>query len=120
MPPGLNPQLLPKVVQRLKALADENRIRLLLRLRRGECRVGALADELALAQASASKHLAVLKECGLVRCRRDGTQCVYSIRDDSVFDLCSIVCDGVVRHLKAEHACLGLANSQRRLKGANR
>jgi DNA-binding transcriptional ArsR family regulator len=113
MPHPLKPELLPRVVQRLKAMADENRLRLLLRLRGGECPVGSLADDLGIAQASVSKHLAVLKDAGLVQCRKNGTQCVYSIRDDSIFDLCSIVCDGVVRHLRAEHAALGLATTKR-------
>lgn len=108
MPFPLNPQLLPKVVTRLKALADENRIRLLLRLKAGPCNVGMLSQELQIAQASTSKHLSMLRQAGLVKSTRRGTQILYSVSDRSIYDLCSLVCDGVVRHLKAEHAALNL------------
>ena len=100
-------ELLPRVASRFAALADETRLRLLMRLRRGEANVAALTGELGVAQASVSKHLAVLRAAGLVECTRAGTRCVYRVRDGSVFDLCRIVCDGVVRHAEREHAALG-------------
>lgn len=108
MPYPFRPELLPSVVRRLRALADENRIRLLLTLREKPSSVNALASILQIAQPSVSKHLAILKHAGLVQCEKDGTQCIYAIRDESIFDICSVVCDGVVRHLQAEHAALNL------------
>ena len=114
MPHALSPQLLPKVVQRLKALADENRVRLLLRLQQGPCNVGTLSQALSISQASTSKHLALLKQAGLVESTRAGTQICYAVSDRSIYDLCSLICDGVVRHLKAEHAALNLASVSRK------
>lgn len=102
----LNDAMLVKVVERLKALADEGRVRLLMRLKAGECNVTSLADELGMAQASASKHLSVLRRAGLVSVRREGTQALYSVRDQSVFAMCDLVCGGVRRHLEEEHAVL--------------
>ena len=99
-------ELIPKVAERLKALADETRLRLLLRLRKGEANVTELSNELGVAQASISKHLSTMRQVGLIQVRREGVQAIYSVRDDRVFDMCEIVCDGVVRHLKAEHAAL--------------
>lgn len=99
-------ELLQDVVERLRALADENRIRLLMRLREGECNVTTLAEGLGIAQASVSKHLSVMRRVGLVDATRHGTQSIYHVRDESVFDLCEIVCGGVLRHLQAEHATL--------------
>ncbi len=104
----IRPELLPKVVERLSALADENRIRILLHLRERDANVSALTEELGIAQASVSKHLAVLRHAGLVDVERRGTQAIYRIRDASVFDLCRIVCDGVTRFIRQEHAVLGL------------
>ena len=104
----LRPELIPKVVERLKAIADENRIRLLLRLRDGECNVTELTGKTGMGQASVSKHLLLLKQVGLVEARREGTQAIYRVRDQSVFQMCSLVCDGVVRHLQKEHAALKL------------
>ncbi|MCZ7647780.1 MAG: metalloregulator ArsR/SmtB family transcription factor [Planctomycetota bacterium] len=104
----VTPALIERVADRLKALGDPWRIRILMRLREGPCNVSALSDALGAAQPSVSKHLALLKQVGLVASRREGTQSIYSVRDASVFDLCEVVCAGVVRHLKEEHAALGL------------
>jgi DNA-binding transcriptional ArsR family regulator len=101
-----HPQLLPRVAERFAALSDANRLRILLRLKAGPCNVSALTDELKVAQASVSKHLSVLKKVGLVDVDRVGTQMVYRIHDKSVFDMCRIVCDGVVRHIKRESAVI--------------
>lgn len=102
----LHPELIGKVADRFAALADERRLRLLLRLRQGECNVTVLTHELGLGQASVSKHLAVLKRVGLVEATRRGTQAVYRVRDESVFEMCKHVCDGVVRQMREEHAVL--------------
>jgi ArsR family transcriptional regulator len=102
----LNPELIPRVVDRLRALADETRLRLLLRLKDSPANVTTLTGELGIAQASVSKHLAILKQAGLVEVQRVGTQSVYRVRDQSIFELCSIVCDGVTRFIREQHAVL--------------
>lgn len=111
-------ELIPKVAERLKALADETRLRLLLRLRGGEGNVTELSAELGVAQASVSKHLATLRQVGLIQVRREGVQAIYSVRDDRVFDMCEIVCDGVVRHLREEHAAVSVGDAPRRSRRA--
>jgi hypothetical protein len=42
------PELIGDVVERLRALADENRLRILMRFREGECNVMTLAEELGI------------------------------------------------------------------------
>lgn len=106
MQADLSPELIGRVAQRLRAVADENRIRILLRLKAGPCNVTALATELSLPQASVSKHLAVLRLEGLVEVTRRGNQAIYRVRDRSVFEMCELVCGGVVRHLQDEQAAL--------------
>lgn len=108
------PEFLARVAQRLKVLADENRIRILLRLRKGECNVGTLSAELGIAQPSVSKHLALLRRAGLVQARAAGAQSLVSVKDEAIFDLCRLVCDGVVRHLREEHEALRLPPAKRR------
>lgn len=92
--------MIQRIVERLRAVADEVRIRILIRLRHGECNVTTLVDELRVGQASISKHLAVLRRAGIVTVRRGGNQSFYSIKDSSVFQVCQLVCDGV----KKQHA----------------
>ena len=55
-----------------KALADENRVRLLLALRRGELCACQLTELLQLAPSTVSKHLFLLKHAGLVESRKEG------------------------------------------------
>lgn len=55
-----------------KALADENRVRLLLALRKGELCACQLTELLQLAPSTVSKHLFLLKHAGLVESRKEG------------------------------------------------
>jgi DNA-binding transcriptional ArsR family regulator len=114
------PELIGDVVERLRALADENRLRILMRLRDGECNVTTLTEELGIAQASVSKHLTTLRQVGLVEAERRGNQMFYRIKDETVFEMCEIVCGGVVRHLQEKRNQLTQAleptRSERRRK----
>lgn len=60
----------------LKALANEKRLQLLCLLVGGEQNVGELNARLDLSQSALSQHLAVLRNDGLVRARRE-TQTIY-------------------------------------------
>lgn len=95
MAKNMTPELLARVATRFRALSDEGRLRLLLSLRQGPASVSELVDATGLSQPSVSKHLAVLREVGIVASQREGTQVLNRIRDESVFALCDIVCNGV-------------------------
>lgn len=63
----------------LKALADPTRRAIFEQLvRQGEQNVVALTRQAGVSQPAVSKHLAVLKQAGLVQDRRDGRQTHYS------------------------------------------
>lgn len=62
-----------------RALSDRTRVRILSLLAAGECCVGDLVAVLGVEQPSASRHLAYLRRAGLVRVRRRGTWCFYSL-----------------------------------------
>jgi len=55
----------------LKALADETRLRIFTLLTRQESCVCEIEDMLNLSQSLVSNHLAVLRQAGLVKARRD-------------------------------------------------
>lgn len=61
------------------AISEQQRREMLTRLRAGELSVTDLADDLGLAQPSASKHLRVLREVGLVQDRREGKRRIYGL-----------------------------------------
>lgn len=110
----LGDEMVARIAERFRGLADETRIRILVRLQAGECNVGTLAEELGVAQASISKHLAVLRQLGFTAVRRDGVQSFCSIRDPALPQLCQLMCDGVTRHAHEQHAALGLPSKTRK------
>jgi DNA-binding transcriptional ArsR family regulator len=61
------------------AIADAHRREILDALIPGEKAVGAIVDDLSMSQPQVSKHLRVLSEVGLVRCRADGRRRLYRL-----------------------------------------
>ncbi|AXT86356.1 transcriptional regulator [Aeromicrobium sp. A1-2] len=59
--------------------SDQSRLVILQHLLRGEHRVVELTEHLGLAQSTVSKHLACLKDCGLVTSRPEGRASVFSV-----------------------------------------
>lgn len=71
-----------------KSLSDPTRRALFERLcRGGEQTVGALTAGAGISQPAVSKHLAILKEAGLVRDRQAGRQTHYSARPGALVPL---------------------------------
>jgi ArsR family transcriptional regulator len=69
-----------------KALSDANRLLIITELSRGELSVNELTRRLGLQQSNVSKHLAFLRENGLVNARREGTSTYYSLADPRIFE----------------------------------
>ncbi|HPX37989.1 MAG TPA: metalloregulator ArsR/SmtB family transcription factor [Mycobacterium sp.] len=70
-----------------RSLGDPTRLAILRRLAIGEARVGELVDEVALAQSTVSKHLACLKECGLVDSEPVGRASMFRLSQPALVDL---------------------------------
>jgi DNA-binding transcriptional ArsR family regulator len=62
-----------------KALGDPTRRAILDRLREGDLSAGEIADGFEIGKASISHHLNLLKAAGLVKCRRQGQQQIYTL-----------------------------------------
>ncbi|WP_433498802.1 ArsR/SmtB family transcription factor [Sphaerimonospora sp. CA-214678] len=78
---------IPPAVALFHSLADETRLRIVQRLAHGEARVVDLTGELGLAQSTVSKHLACLRDCGLVDYRAEGRQSFYALTRPELMDL---------------------------------
>ena len=61
------------------AIAEARRRQILDALMAGEKAVGAIVDDLSMSQPQVSKHLRVLSEVGLVRCRAEGRRRLYRL-----------------------------------------
>jgi len=62
-----------------RSLADPARLAIVAQLAAGQARVVDLTRQLGLAQSTVSKHLACLRDCGLVEVRADGRASVHSL-----------------------------------------
>ncbi len=62
-----------------KALADGNRLRVLMALRDGELCVCQIVAMLALAPSTVSKHMYILRQAGLVEARKEGRWVYYRL-----------------------------------------
>jgi ArsR family transcriptional regulator, arsenate/arsenite/antimonite-responsive transcriptional repressor len=67
------------------ALSDPIRLEILTFLREGEKCVCEIVPHLNLIQPLISRHLKILRDSGLIKCRKDGTKRMYSIVDQRVF-----------------------------------
>ncbi len=75
----------------LKALAHSSRLYIVLRLAEGELSVGDLTEEIGADISTVSKHLAVLREVGLVADRREGQTVLYSLACPCILDFLQCV-----------------------------
>jgi ArsR family transcriptional regulator len=69
------------------ALADPIRLEMLAFLRNGEKCVCEIVPHLSLIQPVVSRHLKILKDAGIVRCRKDGTKRMYSVVDSRIYNI---------------------------------
>jgi len=66
-----------ELIAALKAVADENRVRILWAVRRQELCVCQVVELLGLAQSTVSKHLSILHQARLVESRKEGRWIYY-------------------------------------------
>ncbi len=65
------------------------------------------------AQPNVSKHVKILLEAGLIARRQEGNTVYCSIGDDSVFELCDVVCSSIRDRLTAQSAVLERPRTRR-------
>lgn len=74
-----------------KALADPIRLSILEYLRSGEKCVCDIVTYVRVIQPVVSRHLAILKNCGFVKCRKHKNRRFYSVSDPEVFRVIDVV-----------------------------
>jgi DNA-binding transcriptional ArsR family regulator len=78
---------LDPAVALFRSLGDSTRLAIVHSLAHGEARVVDLTSKLGLAQSTVSKHLACLRDCGLVDYRVQGRQSFYVLSRPELMDL---------------------------------
>jgi DNA-binding transcriptional ArsR family regulator len=80
------------VAARFRVLAEPLRLQILQHLQNGESSVTAITQAVNSTQPNVSKHLRLLQDEGLVAKRQEGNTVYYMIADQSIFELCDVVC----------------------------
>jgi ArsR family transcriptional regulator len=86
-------------------LADPNRILILYALSQGPRNVTELCNELNMTQPSASRHLKVLRERGMVTTERRGTVIIYSLGDKRLVEALDLL-RAAMREIMTRRAAL--------------
>jgi DNA-binding transcriptional ArsR family regulator len=88
----MSPEAMELVAARFRVLSEPLRLRILQHLELGESSVTAITNSIGSTQPNVSKHLKILQDEDLVARRQDGNTVYYRIADESVFQLCELVC----------------------------
>ena len=99
IPHPLPAALVALIAQRFRVIGEPMRIRLLDALRDGPLTINELTDALGASQQNVSKHIGVLAQAGIVAREKDGNHVRCSIADESIFELCELVCGGLRRQV---------------------
>jgi len=78
---------LSETVLFLKAVSDENRLKIICFLKKGEKCVCDISNFLELPQNLVSHHLKVLKEQNILASKKDGVKIIYSINKRNIFNI---------------------------------
>jgi len=108
------PEMLSRIAERLKALADPTRLAILHALEDGEHNVSELLAAVGGSQANVSKHLARMRLSGILSARREGTNVYYRVTDPTAFAVCRTVCDALDSRLESERAVLRRGRARRK------
>ncbi len=76
---------------KLKAIGHPVRLRIVMGLAKKECNVTKICDGLDLPQATISRHLALLRNLGIVEGLRNGHEICYSLVDEKIAQIVDLL-----------------------------
>lgn len=83
-----------------KTFSDPRRLIIINELRHGERTVSELVQLLEAPQAVVSRHLAILRDRGVVNFRRAGTHVYYRLTDSKIIEACDLVHDILLNQIE--------------------
>lgn len=83
----LDPNYISQIAQVLKSLGHPQRLRIFEVLAEGEQNVTQIQAQVELPQAVVSQHLRIMRNGGVIRCRREGTFSLYQLSQKGLYNL---------------------------------
>lgn len=90
----------------LRCLAHPVRLAVLEYLRKGEASVGEMANRLDVEQSVLSKHLAILRQGGILASRQEKVTVFYSVKDKDVFVVLRPITEIIRKKIKESQTLL--------------
>jgi DNA-binding transcriptional ArsR family regulator len=108
-PIDFRPADVEPAVALFRSLGDPTRLAILRRLSTGEARVVDLVRALGMPQSTVSRHIACLRDCGLITYRPEGRQSLYRLSQPGLLDLLTAAEDVLEATGRAVTLCPDLA-----------
>lgn len=106
----LSEEALEMIANRFRLLSDPMRLKILHTLGDEEMNVTDLVRATNAGQANVSKHLGILLGAGIVSRRKEGLNSNYKVADETIFELCEVVCSRLKKQLETrQNALMGVA-----------
>ena len=86
-----------------KTLANPIRLAILHSLRDGEKSVNELTEILGISQSNISQHLAIMRQKGILKTRKQGTSIFYSVTNPKINQACDMVREVLLDQLNQKH-----------------
>jgi ArsR family transcriptional regulator len=90
----------------LKALAHPVRLHVIEYLKDGEASVGRLVEALGVEQSSLSRHLAILRDMGILESRQEKKNVYYNVHDHDIFKVLRPIAELLRRKLRKSEKLL--------------
>jgi DNA-binding transcriptional ArsR family regulator len=82
------------------------RLKILHTLGDAEMNVTDIVAATSTGQANVSKHLGVMLDAGLVSRRKEGLNSIYRVSDETIFELCEVVCSRLKKQMETRQNAL--------------
>lgn len=102
----LSEEALEMIASRFRLLSDPMRLKILHTLGDEEMNVTDLVGATGAGQANISKHLGIMLGAGIVSRRKEGLNSIYSVSDETIFELCEVVCSRLKKQLETRQNAL--------------
>lgn len=89
-----------------KTLASPKRLEIISALKGGEKSVSELVELLGVPKANVSQHLAVMRNKGILKSRREGVNIYYSIGNEKVIMACNLMKEVLTEQLRERNKIL--------------
>ena len=113
---SLEKRLLAQKAEIFKAIGHPLRLAILEFIKDGEKTVSEITEFVGSEQSNVSRHLAVLKQTGIVDCRKDGLNVYYYLKIRCILNA-TVCMDSVLRtQMETQSELLDLLESSKKLK----